>query len=135
MPIERRQIIFSEGEVLQAIESYRRTHTDFLPHGEVTGITLKPATGHVGVHLTISVGMIYGQTRHAVSIEAAEVAIVELLIRCCLENNIPIPKIGRKSAGVIDGMLMLSIASTSEAADGSVPHSPRRHNGVPATAV
>ena len=126
MPVERRQIILSEVEVLQAIESYRRTHAEFLPHGEVAGLTLKPTPGNSGVHLTVNVGMIYGQTRHAISIEVADADIVELLIRCCLENNIPIPKSSSKSAGVTDGMLTLIINSNSEHA-GAVAPSMLRH--------
>ena len=121
MPIERRQIILSEKELLQAIRAYSRMRTDFLPHGEVIGFTLEPTARDGGVHLTVDVGMIYGQTRQTISIQTAEADIIELLIRCCLENNIPIPKIGRKSAGIIDGMLTLFIYFADVAADVAAP--------------
>lgn len=121
MPIERRQIILSEAEVLLAIESYRRTRSEFLPHGEVTGLALKPAPRDGGAQLAVNVGMVYGQTRHTIAIEAAEADIVHLLIRFCLENNIPIPKIGRKSAGIIDGMLALIIHSGVDTAETAAP--------------
>jgi hypothetical protein len=134
MPIEQRQIMLSEAEVLQAIESYRRTRTDFLPNGEVTGLALKSPPRDGLVHLVVSVSMVYGQTRHTISIEIAEPDIVHLLIRFCLENNIPIPKLGRKSTGVIAGMLALIIHSGADIAD-AASSVPRARNGVPATAV
>ncbi len=103
--------MLAKSEVLQAIQAYRRTHPNFLPHGEVAGFTLKPGAGDGGVHLTVDVGMVYGQTRQTITIEATEADVVDMIIRCCLENNIPIPKAGRKSAGIMDGMLALIICS------------------------
>jgi hypothetical protein len=125
MPSERRQIILSKNEVLQAIQAYRRTRTNFLPHGEVAGFTLKPAAGDSGVRLTVDVGMVYGQTRQTIAIEATEADVVDMMIRCCLENNIPIPKAGRKSAGVVDGMLALIIYSDDTSPGAATPaHGP-----------
>ena len=124
MPIERRQIMLSESEVLHAIQIYHRTRPDFLPHGEVTGVTFRPTAEGNGVRLTISVGMIYGQTRQTINIEAEESDVVGLLIRCCLENNIPIPRIGRKSPGIIDGLLALIICSDDEGAKLGAPCHP-----------
>jgi hypothetical protein len=138
MPIERRQITLSQTEVMQAIQSYRRTRADFLPHGEVTDFVLETAAGDGGVHLTINVGMVYGQTRQTISIETEDTDVVELLIRCCLENNIPIPKISRKSAGIIDGMLTLIICSTGDSLDAITPEPSRpsrTRSGGPATIV
>jgi hypothetical protein len=113
MPIERRQIMLSEPELLQAIQSYRRVHPDFLPHGELKELGLKPSADG-GVHLIIDVSMIYGQARQIIRIEPVATDIIELLIRCCLENNIPIPRAGRKSASIVDGMLALIICSVDE---------------------
>jgi hypothetical protein len=113
MPIERRQIMLSEPELLQAIQSYRRVHPDFLPHGELKELGLKPSADG-GVHLIIDVSMIYGQARQIIRIEPVATDIIELLIRCCLENNIPIPRAGRKSAGIVDGMLTLVIRTDDE---------------------
>jgi hypothetical protein len=133
MPIEQRQIMLSEAEVLQALESYRRTRTDFLPNGDVTGLALKPPPRDGSVHLVVSVVMVYGQTRHTISIEIAEADVVHLLIRFCLENNIPIPKIGRKSAGIIDGMLALVIWSGGDNADVAALSASTARGGVSAT--
>jgi hypothetical protein len=113
MPIERRQIMLSEPELLQAIQSYRRMHPDFLPHGELKELGLKPSADG-GVQLTIDVSMIYGQMRQIIRIEPVAKDIVERLVRCCLENNIPIPRAGRKSAGIVDGMLALIICTDDE---------------------
>jgi hypothetical protein len=87
------------------------------------------------VHLVVSVVMVYGQTRHTISIEIAEADIVHLLIRFCLENNIPIPKVGRKSAGIIDGMLALVIWSGGDHADVPALYAATARGGVPATAA
>jgi len=113
MPIERRQIMLSEPELLQAIQSYRRVHPDFLPDGELNELGVKPSADG-GVHLTIDVSMVYGQMRQVLRIEPVAKDIVELLVRCCLENNIPIPRAGRKSAGIVDGMLALIICTDDE---------------------
>jgi hypothetical protein len=113
MPIERRQIMLSEPELLQAIQSYRRMHPDFPPHGELKELGLKPSADG-GVQLTIDVSMIYGQMRQIIRIEPVAKDIVERLVRCCLENNIPIPRAGRKSAGIVDGMLALIICTDDE---------------------
>jgi len=126
VPIELRQIMLSEKEVLQAIHVYRRARTDFLPHGDGVAFSLKPTAGDSLVHMTIQVDMIYGQTRQTISIETAEADVVDMLVRCCLENNIPIPKAGRKSASVVDGMLTLTIYSDDDSANVAAP-CVRRH--------
>ena len=114
MPIERRQIMLSESELLHAIQSYRRVRPSFLPNGDVNGLVLEPGTEKSSIRLAIGVTMMYGQTRQTIQIEPKDTDIVELLIRCCLENNIPIPRAGRKSAAVVDGMLTLLIYSEVE---------------------
>jgi hypothetical protein len=121
MPIERRQIMLSEAEVLHAVQIYRRVCPEFLPHGEVTGLTLVPKSDGGGVQLTIDFSMIYGKTRQTISIQAVETDVVDLLIRCCLENNIPIPRAGRKSATVMNGMLALIICSDDDTAELPAP--------------
>ncbi len=116
MPTEKRQIIFSKDEVMQALRAYRLTHHDFLPSGDVIEFTLKPTAGGGGVHLTVACNLIYGETRQTINIEVADADVVELLIRCCLENNIPIPRMGQKSANAVDGMLALIIRYDEEEA-------------------
>jgi hypothetical protein len=114
MPIERRQILLSEAELLHAIEVFRHVRPDFLPHGDVSDCKMEPAGADGTAHITISVSMIYGETRQAIKITTKEADILELLIRCCLENNIPIPRAGSKSTGIVDGRLALMICSDSE---------------------
>jgi hypothetical protein len=114
MPIERRQILLSDGELLHAIEVFRRVRPDFLPHGDVNDCKIEPAGADGAAHITISVSMVYGETRQVIKIATKEADILELLIRCCLENNIPIPRAGRKSTGIIDGRMALMICSDSE---------------------
>ena len=40
--------------------------------------------------------------------------IIQMLVRCCVENNIPIPKRGAKRAALIDGALALIIDYAGE---------------------
>jgi hypothetical protein len=114
MPIEQRKLIFSEDEVLQAIQSYARRRPDFLPQGRVLGFRPSPCPGGPAVGLTVAVEMTYGLTRQAIEVEAGETDVVELLIRCCLENNIPIPRTGAKRAAVEDGRLVLAVDYSGE---------------------
>ena len=121
MPIERRHIMLSEAEVRHAVLSYRNVRPDFLPHGDLGQLSIQHAASDSGVRLAIGVVVTYGINRQTLTIEVADLDLIALLIRCCLENNIPIPKAGVKSADVIDGLLTLTIISDDGGSMSTVP--------------
>lgn len=114
MPAERRQILLSAEETLHAIQSYARMRPQFLPHGQVLGFRLDGGEEEGGIGLTISVEAVYGATRTVLDVRTTQPDIVELLIRCCLENNIPIPRSSAKAAAVVDGHLALIVRHDSQ---------------------
>jgi len=115
MPTERRQIILSTDEVLQAIQAYRRMAPEFLPRGSILGFRLDGPEAPGGAPaLTVSVEMAYGRTHQATEVRAEEADVLQMLIRCCVENNIPIPRRGAKRAALVGGALALLIDHTGE---------------------
>lgn len=115
MPLERRHIILSAEEVLQAIASYRRTTPEFLPRGAILGFRLdEPEAPGGAPALTVSVEMSYGRTQQVTELRAEGTDVVQMLVRCCVENNIPIPRRGAKRAALIDGALALLIEYAGE---------------------
>ena len=114
MPVERREIIFSTSEVFQAVNSYNRMKPDLLPHGTIQDVQLVEGGE---IKLRVIVEMIYGDRRQAVEIEVKAIDTVELLVRGCLENNIPIPRRATKLLRVIEGSLALVIQVASEEAE------------------
>jgi hypothetical protein len=112
MPIEIHQILLSSEEVTHALNAYRQVNTTFLPQGDVVKVKVGPAAdAHApgGVELTVSIAMQYGSSQHKADFTIGVADIVELLIRFCLENNIPVPRLGTKAAELIDGALALRI--------------------------
>ena len=113
MPVERRHILLSTEETLHAIQSYARMRPQFLPHGQVLGFRLDEGDEESGIGLTVSVEVAYGATQAMLDVRATQPDIVELLIRCCLENNIPIPRSGAKTAAVVNEHLALIVRHDS----------------------
>ena len=114
MPVERREIIFSTNEVLQAVNSYNRMKPDLLPQGTVQDVQIVEGDE---IRLRVTIEMTYDDRRQAVEIEVKAVDTVELLVRGCLENNIPIPRRATKFLRLIEGSLALVIQVASEEAE------------------
>ena len=115
MPMERRQIILSTDETLQAIQAYRRAAPEFLPRGRILGFRLdEPEAPGGPPALTVSIEMTYGRTHQVTEVRAEGADVVQVLVRCCVENNIPIPRRGAKRAALVDGALALLIEHTGE---------------------
>lgn len=103
MPRERREIIFSLEEVESAVRSYARVTPRFLPVVEQIACS-HDAAGR----LTIAVRAAYGATVQEMKIEARPRDTAALLVRFCLENNIMLPRAGRKSVVAReDGLALL----------------------------
>ena len=108
MPTELRKVILTAEETLRAIQSYARMVPRFLPRGEVHGFHLDEAAED-GVGLMVSAEAENGDTTVLIQVEPKPAEVIEILVRCCLENNIPIPRLGTKRAVLVEGMLALSI--------------------------
>ena len=117
MPRERREILLSEAELVDAIQSYRRMQTDVLPAGEIVAVEVQSADC-----IKVSILMEYGDCEQQADFVLSGARVIEVLIRFCIENNIPIPRCGKKSLQITAGELCLKIelsqatAQTDEAA-------------------
>ncbi len=126
MPRERRKIIFTAEELVLAVRSYDRVTAEFLPSGHVRSVQVKDGDG---VRLVVSLQA--APSGAACSIDVAHQDVIELLIRACLENNIPIPRRAAKFLDVVDGDLAMVMDLVDEEAVGPLlksrqPVPPRR---------
>ena len=115
MPIEKRQILLSSEELVHAIEAYRNVNPTFLPQGDLLKAEVGPGTeahAPADVEVTVSICMRYGDRKHRVDLTIPTADIVSLLIRFCLENNVPVPRLGTKAAALMNGALALRIEYT-----------------------
>ncbi|MEQ9520819.1 MAG: hypothetical protein RLN89_15420 [Parvibaculum sp.] len=92
MAAELRFIILTEADFRLAIQSFRRSHPGFLPDGAVENWT-ESENGTLELALTVKGGV----TTNHVPFKIESHHVVEILVRFCIENNIPIPRAGRKT--------------------------------------
>jgi hypothetical protein len=102
MPKELRKIILSTEELIEALDSYKRTNFEFLPVGKIVSCEVK-ANGPVTVGLDIGGGT---------SVQAKQFTVrtpdlLEPLIKYCIENNIMLPRNSRKSVLLGDDQAVL----------------------------
>ena len=114
MPRESRKVVFSDEEVLQAVQSYARMTPNLLPQGSVISAEVLASPD---LRLSASVKMNYGNAMRQASFDLTTRDTVELLIRACLENNIPIPRRAEKHLGLVEGELALVIHISTEFAE------------------
>ncbi len=100
---DMRRIILSEEELVSAIESYRRMTPSFLPEGTVK--TCAPSDAHVSVTLQVPAG----NSTNDVELKLSCADLLKPLIRFCLENNIILPRDGKKVALISQGQVILGI--------------------------
>lgn len=116
---EVRRIILSKAEIICAFDSYRRMAPQFLPLGQI--IDCKPQNnGSVILMLDIPAGSSFHQTE----ITLIDTDVLLPIIRFCLENNIMLPKAGKKTIIVSNHVLALDVKlnmDTDEAGDFSTP--------------
>ena len=106
---EIRQIILSPEELLAAFEAYRHMTPDFLPAGDIK--LCKPcANGEVILFLAVTAG----KNSYPTEITLRDIDVLKPLIRFCLENNIVLPKEGKKSIAVDYGTIVLEIRLNME---------------------
>ncbi len=104
MPRELRSIEFFDHELVSALTSYRRVQPDFLQEGEILACFAQSSTD-------VNVRIVTARGRPPVNISVAitDSDFLEALIRYCLENNIPIPRAGKKSIKIRKERVALNI--------------------------
>ena len=105
MASELRHIILSDAEFASSLHSFRRTHEDFLPAGEIVKWS-EGATQTVDVTMSIKGGSTVNEMVFTVEQEQ----VIDILVRFCMENNIPIPRAGAKKWSVRESGIPLSIS-------------------------
>jgi hypothetical protein len=93
MAREMRRIILSQQEFADALGSYRRAYQGFLPSGAIVecGVNSE-AKARVKVQMATESG---AEVR---DFYLDQVAVTNVLIRFCIENNISLPRVGAKRA-------------------------------------
>ncbi len=113
MPIERRTISLLGDELQQAVEAFRRVTPDALPTGALRAVRVED-DGTGAPVVTVFVQTRGGTDEQSTSTRLRDATVLSLLIRFCLENNIPIPKRGKKMVAVVGGLLTLIVDLTGE---------------------
>jgi hypothetical protein len=106
---EYRRIILDEDELRSAFEAYRRMRPQALPAGKITHCA---ASQHGAEAATVTLTIEPPDAGHGPSTQhlLTEAAILEPVIRFCIENNIVLPRNGRKTVGVVGGKVSLCVA-------------------------
>ena len=99
-----RKIGFTNNELLTAFECYGRTTPKFLPGGKI--LSCNPVDDD-GVNIRIA--MEYGSTVHEVEFIYRGNDVLKPLILFCIENNIMLPRDGRKSFAIVEGRAIVTI--------------------------
>jgi hypothetical protein len=91
--IELRRVILSANDFGSAIASFKRANDDFLPAGTVVECRVnQDASGRVKLRVPGA------GPEELQQIVIPPATLTEILIRFCIENNISLPRIGRKRA-------------------------------------
>ena len=101
MHMEFRTIQFTADETLAALQSYAKQRPGFLPPGTISVEAITAREVIFAIDLTFSV--------HCNSAEYRLTAerLLEPLIAHCIENAIPLPRLGKKSIRFVpDGVVM-----------------------------
>ena len=104
MPREHRRIFFAADELLNAMVAHDRT----LPARVMLGEAEACVTGagpSVAVKCRVQDGNVYRSQQAELPLEF----VLHSMIRYCLENNIMIPRPGRKTVEYCDGEICLQI--------------------------
>ena len=99
-----RRIILSEEEITSAIESYRRMTKGFLPEGIISSCKACDEQ-----NVSIMMKAADGNTANDVELKLSCADLLRPLVRFCLENNIMLPRDGKKTALISKNQIMLCI--------------------------
>ena len=94
MPIEFRRIVLDDDELILALRAFRRVRKELLPQGEI--LDVKPADDG---GITIRVESPMPADDNVTTVTLPTKYLVSAMVRFCIENNIVIPRQGKRSAG------------------------------------
>jgi hypothetical protein len=101
---ELRRITFSTDELAMAFEAYGRRTPEFLPGGRLVSCEIVNDDG-----VKIIFAMEYGSSTHEVEFVYRGTDVLRPLILFCIENNIMLPRDGRKALAIDKGHAILVI--------------------------
>jgi hypothetical protein len=99
---EVRKIVLSTDELITAYEAHRRMTPHFLPEGKIIGC-------HMSSNGTVTVTLAQSDGLPPTFVTFKGMDVVKPLIRFCLENNVILPRDGRKSLSVTEGGATLCV--------------------------
>ncbi len=101
---ESRKITFSTAELGMAFVAYGHRTPKFLPAGKLQACELVEDDG-----VKLSFAMEYGCSTHDVEFIYRGLDVMRPIILFCIENNIMMPREGRKTFSISDGKAILTI--------------------------
>jgi len=107
MVMEFRKIILSKGELAMALNAYRRIAPNYLPMGKVVGCDV-PNEQEVAIDLEVE----WEPVEKAMMLKRIKLErpkLTDPLIHFCIEHHIMLPKAGKKSALLSQGMPALFV--------------------------
>jgi hypothetical protein len=108
MPIERREVRLDNTELMQAVASYALQTPGVLPNGNLVRVqVVHAAPGAPSV--TAAVCPSAEPQASPIEVRLSHDSVLELLVRFCKEEGIPVPRSGAKAVTVIAGLLTLVI--------------------------
>ena len=104
MITERRQVIFSNEAVKEAVRLFASVHPDKMPHGQVRRVWF---TSEPEPALSVQFEHLGARNLHEVTFGQGEIAA--FLILLCRKNKIPLPRSADKFLEIENGSLSLVI--------------------------
>jgi len=92
MPSELRRIVFSESEIIEALDRFAKATRHAMPAGKITACRIDSKSA---LSATLTVQHMAEGSTHTVRFDNASIAAA--LIRYCIEKKIPIPRASEKS--------------------------------------
>ncbi len=106
MVYEIRQIIFTTEELITAFQSFARKTPQFLPSGKLVSCT--PIAGDES-KIKVKVEATYGDSVNNIELSFKGGDVLQPLILFLIENNIVLPRDGKKAFTVVDNKAMITI--------------------------
>jgi hypothetical protein len=113
MPIERREVRLDNTELMQAVASYAHQTPGVLPTGSLVGVQVRnhdPGAPSV----TAAVRLAAEPQALPIEVRLSHDSVLELMVRFCKEEGIPVPRAGAKAVTVIAGLLTLVIDQSKD---------------------
>jgi hypothetical protein len=112
MTRELRRIYFSVQELADAIGSFRKVDSKFLPPGKICDIEV------TDVHVAIKIEMKYVDNLHVLDFVIPYAKMTDILVTYCVERGVPLPRLSKRTVGLIDDEVALEVVVGETAAPG-----------------